>query len=187
MGFGPEVHGRARAPRISAVCRSALALVSVVALIAVAGCGTKRAKQTSSTTRHGADSSATASAGAKHEAKAGAAGHAPGPAGPTGSTNRVRLTQHTCIQFDPQWCDIALGKPLIFYSELKAPVTIHVSGGAFAKTEFVVRPGATVSTGPAHATGSYSLWSEPAACQGAPLGARGSGPGVTVEGAAAQK
>jgi hypothetical protein len=168
-------------------------LVTVVGLVAVAGCATKRGKQASSNAHHGADSSGTASAGAKHEAKAGTAGHAagtagqPGTAGQAGATNRVRLTQHNCIQFEPQWSDLVLGKPLTFYSALKAPVTIHVSGGAFEKTEFVVRPGATVSTGPARATGSYSMWSEPAACQGAPLGARGSGPGVTVGGVAPRK
>jgi hypothetical protein len=71
----------------------------------------------------------------------------------------------------------------VFSSELKSPVTIHVSPGAFDKTEYLVRPGAIMSTALARVAGSYSMWSEPAACQGEPLGARGTGPGVTVEGA----
>jgi hypothetical protein len=123
---------------------------------------------------------ASRSAVAKNNAKAGVARHDASPAGPM---NRVRLTQHGCIRFEPQWSDIHVGQSLEWYSELKSTVTIHVSAGAFDKTEYVVGPGAMVSTGPARAAGSYSIGSEPAACQGAPLGARGSGPGVTVEGA----
>ena len=184
MGFGLGVHGRMRAVRIVALYRSSLQLVTVVLLIAAAGCATKRVKEKSAGTQHGADSSAMAHAGVKHEAKESTAGHATVPAG---ATNRVRLTQHGCIRFEPQWSDIAVGQPLVLYSQLKSPVTIHVSPGAFAKSEFVVRPGAVVTTGPARVSGSYSMWSEPAACQGPPLGARGSGPGVTVAGAAPGK
>jgi len=184
MGFGLEVHGRMRAVRAAAVYRSALQLGMVVLLIAAAGCATKRVKEKSAGTQHGADSSATASAGVKHEAKASTSGHVVAQAGPT---NRVRLTGHGCIRFEPQWSDIAVGQPLVLYSELKSSVTVYVSPGAFAKVQFVVRPGANVSTGPAHASGSFSMWSEPAACQGPPLGARGSGPGVTVAAAAARR
>ena len=199
MGFGLELHGRKRSAMIAVVCRSALRWVMAGLLIAAVGCGTKNVKGKSAETHSGIDSSATASsgvksdakagaarheasrsAGAKHEAKAGVARH---DASPAGAMNRVRLTQHGCIRFEPQWSDIHVGQSLEWYSELKSTVTIHVSGGAFDKTEYVVGPGAMVSTGPARASGSYSVWSEPAACQGAPLGARGSGPGVTVEGA----
>jgi hypothetical protein len=77
-----------------------------------------------------------------------------------------------------------VGQSLVWHSELKSPVTIHVSPGAFDRSEYVVRPGAIVSTSPARVAGSYSMWSEPTACQGIPRGVRESGPGVTVEGSA---
>ena len=181
MGFGHEVQGRVRAVSVAAAFRSALPWVAGVLLIAAVGCATKHVKGKAAGTRAGGDSSATASAGVKSEAGAGAARH---EAGQPAATNHVRLTQHGCIEFEPHWCDIHIGQPLVWVSELKSPVTIHISPGAFGKSEYVIRPGATMTTGPARAEGSYSMWSEPAACQGAPVGAHGSGPGVTVEAAA---
>jgi hypothetical protein len=181
MGFGHEVRGRVRAVSVAAACRSALPWVAVILLIAAVGCGTKHAKGRSAETQGGGDSSATASAGLKSDAGAGSAHHQAGQPAPT---NHVRLTAHGCIQFEPHWSDIHIGQSLVLVSELKSPVTIHVSPGAFDKSEYMVRPGATLTTGPARAEGSYSMWSEPAACQGAPVGAHGSGPGVTVEAAA---
>jgi plastocyanin len=169
------------------VWRSALGWIAILLLIAAAGCASKHGKQKATAAQPGADSSAAktmaTSAGGKSgtASKSSATHHEAAAAGPS---NHVRLVQHSCIQFEPQWCDIQLGQPLVWTSELKTPVTIHVSGSAFDKAEYVVRPGATLSTGPARAAGSYSIWSEPAACQGAPLGARGSGPGVTVESSA---
>jgi len=157
-------------------------LVAIALLVAAVGCSTGHGKQKSAQTQaqHGSDSSATASTGARHEGGTGAAHPKAEGAQPT---NRVRLTEHGCVQFEPQWASIRVGQPLAFSSELKSPVTIHVSPGAFEKTEYLVRPGTITNTGPARVAGSYSMWSEPAACQGAPLGARGTGPGVTVEGA----
>lgn len=97
------------------------------------------------------------------------------------STGRIRLTDTGCISFEPQWTTLRVGQSLTWSSDLKTPVTIHISGGAFDKTEFVVRPGGTITTGPARASGSFTIWSEPGACQGPPRGVQGSGPGVTVE------
>lgn len=185
MALGRDVHGRMRVVKCATVCRSALRWMTVLLLIATAGCASKHPRQKAAAAQPGADSSAATktatSAGGKSGSRTSAAQHEAVAAGPS---NHVRLTQHGCIQFEPQWCDIQVGQPLVWTSALKSPVTIHVSAGAFDKAEYVVRPGATLSTGPARAAGSYSIWSEPAACQGAPLGARGSGPGVTVEGAA---
>ena len=97
-------------------------------------------------------------------------------------SNRVRLTQHGCIEFEPHWTTIRVGQSLTWHSELKVPVTIHVPAGAFDRMEYVVRAGQTVSTGPARSRGTYPMWSAPGACQGIARGVQGSGPGVTVEG-----
>jgi hypothetical protein len=75
-----------------------------------------------------------------------------------------------------------VGESITWHSELEVPITLHVSTGAFDRSEYVVRPGGTVNTGPARSSGTFSIWSEPRSCQGVPRGVRGSGPGVTVEG-----
>jgi len=173
MGLGLRADRRLQ---IAAVCQLTARWVVIVLLIAAAGCS-KKGTQKSAAAQHGGDSSATASPGARNDAAPRAARHEASPA----AANHVRLTQHGCIQFEPPWSDIHVGQTLVFFSDLKAPVTVHVASGAFEQAQFVVRPGASVSTGAARAAGSYSMWSEPAACQGAPLGARGTGPGVTVE------
>jgi hypothetical protein len=60
-------------------------------------------------------------------------------------------------------------------------VTIHVPPGAFERTEFVVPAKGTVHSGPAQNPGDHEMWSAPSACQTAPLGTQGAGPGVTIE------
>jgi plastocyanin len=100
----------------------------------------------------------------------------PAPAG----ANHVRLIQRGCVQFEPQWTTIQVGQTLTWHSELGVPVTIHLPAGAFEATEFIVRAGQSLTTGPARAAGAYPITSQPNACQGAPLGPRGSSPGVTI-------
>jgi hypothetical protein len=98
------------------------------------------------------------------------------------ATSHVLLTSKGCVQFQPDWTSVRMGESLTWKSDLKSQVVIHVSPGAFDRTRFVVRAGATVSTGPARSTGSFSIWTEPAACQVVPHGVQGPGPGLTVEG-----
>jgi plastocyanin len=160
-------------------------------LVASAGCSSRSGESTTGGSQSSPDSGATASATAKsgeqqHPATPASKSteahpNAQSKAEPVAQAGHVRLLQKACVQFEPQWISIGVGKSLTWDSELKAPVTIHVTAGAFSKTEFVVRPGASVNSGPARAAGDYAIWTEPAACQGAPRGARGSGPGVTVE------
>lgn len=180
MGFEHGRHGRSLAAVRSTACGSALYLMAVV-LLAAAGCSSKHGSGKSAATPHAADSSATAGAGAQKNARPEAARHEELPAA---TSSHVVLTDHGCVQFEPRWSGVRVGQSLTFTSRLKTSVTVHVSPGAFEKAEVVIRPGATVSTGPARTPGSYSMWSEPAACQGAPLGAHGTGPGVAVEAAA---
>jgi hypothetical protein len=100
---------------------------------------------------------------------------------PATVATRVRLTPKGCVEFEPHWSSIKAGQSISWRSELKTPVVIHVSAGAFEKNTYTVRAGATVSTGPALASGSYSIWTEPTACQGVPRGVQSSGPGLTVQ------
>lgn len=190
MKCDSRVHGRMRAAQIAVARGPGLWFLTAILLIAAFGCS-ERANPKSAQTRSGSsDSSSSAGAAAEKTTKAGAAHHGASSTGaqrhetsPAVGTNHVRLTEHGCVQFDPQWANLRVGQSLVFSSELKSAVTIHVSSGAFDKTEYLVPHGAVVSTGPARAAGSYSMWSDPAACQGASLGAHGTGPGVTVEGA----
>lgn len=99
---------------------------------------------------------------------------------PSQVATRVRLTPKGCVEFEPHWSSIKAGQSISWRSELKTPVVIHVSPGAFEKTEYTVRAGATLSTGPALASGNYSIWTQPTACQGVPRGVQSSGPGLTV-------
>ena len=89
----------------------------------------------------------------------------------------VTSASHGGVTWDPG----LIGTAIIQNDD--SPVTLHVSAGAFDKTEYVVRPGGSITAGPARAAGSYTVWSEPAACQGPPRGVRGSGPGISVEAA----
>jgi plastocyanin len=100
---------------------------------------------------------------------------------PAAEPGVVHLVDKGCVQFEPHWVTIAPGQTVTWVSDLKAPVTVHVDAGAFNKTQFVVAPGARVTSGPAGTAKDYKVWTDPNACQGAPLGARGSGPGVAVQ------
>jgi plastocyanin len=104
--------------------------------------------------------------------------HEAAPAAP--ASGHVRLVYRGCVQFEPQWIDVRAGESVTWESLFKSPVTIHVPPGAFDQTEFRVRPGEQVRSGPARAAGAYAIWTEPAACQGPPRGARGSSPGVMI-------
>ena len=167
--------------------RPVFALGAVIALIVFAsiGCGSR-----TETTTENTDSSADPVAGAATESPAAeGAGASAGTstsesATPAGEPGVVRLVDKGCVQFEPHWVTIAPGQTVTWVSELKAPVTVHVDAGAFNKTSFVVGPGARVTSGPAGTAKDYKVWTEPNACQGAPLGARGAGPGVAVQAAA---
>ena len=189
MGINHSVRGRGQAVPMTPQRRASfpppaalLLLLTAVLLIAAVGCGKQRVERKSASTHAGRDSTATTSA-VKHAAKGNATSATRSDEGRNASTNRVRLTYKSCVQCEPQWASISVGQSMIWSSDLKQRVTIHVSSGAFDKTEYVVGAGATVSSGPARRSGSFSIWTEPAACQGIPRGAQGSGPGVTVLGA----
>ncbi len=167
-----------RAGQIAPAYRPAL-LPLVALLLAVAGCGTRSAEQTSASPSSENESKAKATVVASgHETSAPRL-----EARPAGPTNRIRLSEKGCVQFEPHWTSIRVGQSLTWLSELDAPVRIHVSSGAFDRVNYVVPAGATLSTGPARTPGLYSIWTEPAACRDMPRGVQSSGPGVRVEGA----
>jgi len=195
MSIRLDVHGRAPAARASSWLRAAGTSLAALLLIAAAGCGHKAAQ--SSTTRAEtppeASSKATTTTVSTHPESAPApAGHATkatptaahAEAMPSPGGNRVLLTDKGCVQLEPTWRSVRIGQSLEWRSTMGSTVTIHVSSGAFDKSVFVVRPGAIVSSGPARSAGTFSVWTEPVACQGAPRGVQGSGPGVIVKGPA---
>jgi hypothetical protein len=94
----------------------------------------------------------------------------------------IQLVDRGCVSFEPHWTTIQVGQSLTWHSQLKKAVTIHVAPGAFERDEYEVPARGTVHTGPAQGAGDYSMWSLPTACQAAPHGVQGAGPGVTVEG-----
>ena len=169
---------------LNQVQRSRLVLGVLVPLFVFAsiGCGSR----TETTTEHTGDStgsaaSATTETPASDGAGASAAKATSESATPAGEPGVVRLVDKGCVQFEPHWITIAPGQTVTWVSELKAPVTVHVDAGAFSKTAFVVSPGGRVTSGPAGTVKDYKVWTEPNACQGAPLGARGAGPGIAVQ------
>src|SRR5262245_48170410 len=93
----------------------------------------------------------------------------------------VVLTDRGCVEFEPHWATIRVGQSLTWRPELRSPVTIHVPAGTFDRSEFVVPARGTVRTGPAREAGDHAMWSLPGACQAAPHGVQGAGPGVSVE------
>ena len=170
MSIRLDVRGRVWVPPQERVLGAALlAALTASLLLGAMGCQARRDEPKSTGGETGGASQATADAESQ-DAK------------PAGGGNRVLLTDDKCVRFEPHWTTIHPGQSLTWKSALKAPVTVHVSAGAFDKSEYVVRPGATVSTGPAQRAGTYSIWTEPAACQGVSRGAQGTGPGGTVEG-----
>lgn len=107
---------------------------------------------------------------------------APKPVAAVSGGGHIRLVDRGCVSFEPHWTTIRLGQSLTFQSELKKSITIHLPPGAFDRDEYVVPARKTVRTGPAQDAGDHGMWSMPAACQAAPHGVQGAGPGVTVEG-----
>ena len=184
--------------------RHAVGLLATLLLIAAVGCASNGADQSADgkagtgatasddskgSGTHGGDGRDTdagkggkaAAAGAGTRARAaGSDGAMPGT---TGGANHVRILEQGCVQFEPRWAEIAVGSSINWTSEAKQPVTIHFPAGVFSRSEFTVPPGGRLASGPALKAGAYPLWTSPSSCQDAPLGARGSGPGVAVEAA----
>ena len=168
--------------------RTAVAALMTGIAIAAASCGSQPAGESANATAASSSGPAATKAAARSapaRAESDARATRPRQEAPVATRGRIRLTDTGCVTFEPQWTTVNVGQSLTWTSAMKTPVTIHISGGAFDRSEYVVRPGGTVSTGPARTSGSFTIWSEPAACQGPPRGVLGSGPGVTVEGALA--
>lgn len=191
--------------------RIGFGLLAILLIASVAGCGARQGDQArtdsgsqmeaaeqatanQATTDlaaagQGATGQATAASGTQGETLEQATPFAASPHGDTPpstaplaeATHRIRLTEDGCIRFEPQWTSVRLGQSIAWHSELKKPITIYVSPGVFSNLSFVVKPGRTVNTGPALASGRYSFWTEPSACQEAPRGVMLSGPGLMVE------
>lgn len=167
------VHGRARIAFASG--QGAFAALTLLLSLATAGCSSHKAENKPAAAE-GTTRAKTATTSPASESRQPAA-----EARPANVAGHVRLSSKGCVEFDPHWTSIMVGQAMSWRSELKSTVVIHVSHGAFDKTDYVVRPGATVSTGPARGTGTYSIWTEPMACQEVPRGVQSSGPGITVK------
>ena len=152
------------------------AWLTLLLLTALAGCGTEHSEQASQSSPSQEDSSGETAVIAANEASI------PHPVASrrSGTVNVITLSNERCIRFEPQWTNVRIGQSITWRSELKSTMTIYVSPGVFARENFRVRPGATVSTGPALAEGRYSFWTEPSACREAPRGVLLAGPGVRV-------
>ena len=150
------------------------------------GCGSQKAEESSAASQQtGGTKVVTATVASESQQSETAKPSKTTETEPARVTTRVRLTPKGCVEFEPHWSSIEAGQSISWRSELKTPVVIHISPGAFEKTEYTVRAGATMSTGPALASGNYSIWTEPTACQGVPRGVQSSGPGLTVQAGAA--
>ena len=150
--------------------------LAIFLLIAVAGCGARRSEQASS----GSPSEDQSSANATVVATVEGSGAPLSGSDRVGTIHRITLTNHRCIRFEPQWTVVHVGETVTWRSELRTPMRIYVSPGVFDRMSFLVRPGATVSTGPARSVGRFSFWTEPCACREAPRGVLMAGPGVNV-------
>ena len=158
----------------------------LAASLPLASCGTNGAE--SKDTAQPASSESKMESGSQGSADAGSAAARKDASRATSTsasagTHTVRLTRSGCVEFEPVWTDLRVGETVTFHSTLDVPITLHLSGDAFGRAEYVVRPGGTVRTGPAKGTGTFTIQSEPRSCQGAPRGVRGSGPGVMIEAA----
>jgi hypothetical protein len=176
MRFTHGNHGRLSAPS-SWTLSAALTFL----LVAAAGCGSHKAEQASVTPSSDGGSTVSATVAANTPDAPAQSLTTTQRRGRAGTIHRITLTDKRCIRFDPQWTDVRLGQSVTWHSELKAPLTIYVSPGVFSRDHFLVRPGATVTTGPALASGRYSFWTEPSACRVAPRGVLMAGPGVRVQ------
>jgi hypothetical protein len=199
MGVRPGSHGRLRALQVAPW---AALMLSLLIVMAVAGCGAQNGKRESRSSAENDSKSGARTATDEPERKASAQrsdgssakstdtktsskttsarAASQGYAAPAGPGNHVRITQEGCVQFEPRWASVHLGQPIVWTSALSAPVTIHVSPGAFDRSEFTVPAGASVTTGPARGSGSFSIWTDPASCQTVPRGVNGPGPGINV-------
>lgn len=206
MGSSLSSQGRSRRVR-GWMERGIVAALVVCLTIAAAGCGSKAKKPAAGgEAKSGAPqkSSARSGGGTKRETKTAqkpAAKAAPKsaqkpaeksaekpaekPAKPVAAVSgggHIRLIDRGCVSFEPHWTTIRVGQSLTWHSELKKAVTIHVPPGAFERTEYVVPARGSAHTGPAQDPGDHGMWAMPAACQAAPHGVLGAGPGVTIEG-----
>src|SRR5262245_12161269 len=180
-----DVRGWLKAPARGA----ASPLLALLLLAGVAGCGARQSEQTAAGSKAGSESSTQAGtvAGRESSVQTMVVAAAQDPATgihssrPTGPIHRITLSDKRCVRFEPQWTNVRMGQSVTWHSDLKSPVRIYVSPGVFAKASYLVRPGTTVSTGPALAPGRYAFWSEPKACRQAPRGWLLAGPGVRVQ------
>jgi plastocyanin len=190
MGASLTKRRKSRFSRVVAK-RGVWLVTALILSLAVAGCGAKgkepvvdnEPKENMSPKAAMKPSGGSGSEAARAPEKAATkTGAKPAPSGEiAASGGRVELRDRGCIAFEPHWSTIRVGQTLTWHSTLKKPVTIHVPPGVFDRTEYVVRPGGTARTGPAKEPGDHALWSMPAACQAAPHGVQGAGPGVTIE------
>lgn len=177
------------AARADRFARLAAALILSLTF-AAAGCGSGGKKETVADNESAVPEkhpSAPPAAAGGDEKPAKSATPAPAPqtaskaAAPAGAGGTIVLTDRGCVEFAPHWATIRVGQSLTWRSQLKKPVTIHVTAGTFDREEFVVPARGTVRTGPAREAGDHAIWSLPGACQAAPHGVQGAGPGVSVE------
>lgn len=159
----------------------ALPMLFVLLALAANGCGSREGGSTADHSGSSDTAAPATSQPAPTEAAGTPASDAAQPSSAAAGPGVVRLMDKGCVQFEPHWVSVAPGQSVTWVNETKSAVTINVDAGAFAKTRFVVQPGARVTSGPAGSAKDYKVFAEPNACQGAPLGARGSGPGVAVE------
>src|SRR5436309_3141767 len=148
-----EGHGRVRAQAPPALRAALLALLP--ALLFLTGCGTRRTEPVATKAHHAAESKAAPAAGAKNAAKSHATAAMHPAVASAGGGTRVLLSEKGCIELEPHWTSIRLGQSLTWHSNLHSPVTIHVSPGAFDRTQFVVPAGASVNTSSARSAGSF--------------------------------
>src|SRR5262245_54579852 len=176
MGIRLGAHGRVMAPARGLV----FALLPTLLLVVAVGCGTRQTKQAPAGGRSSEAELPPSTTVAASTQEIAAPLPKSKPAGPAAPIHRIVLSQKGCVQFEPQWTNVRIGQTITWHSDLRKPVRIYVSPGVFSQVSFLVRPGATVSTGPALAPGRYGFWAEPTACRDMPRGTLLAGPGVRV-------
>jgi hypothetical protein len=170
--------------RVAVTPVAAGALLGILLMTAMTGCGTRQADQ-ASTGSTSQDQSSSQVASSEPNAVVATADEPVATrraaSRSRGSAHRIILSDRGCVRFDPQWTNVHVGQAITWHSELKEPMRIYVTPGIFSRESFLIRPGATVTTGPALAPGRYSFWTEPNACREAPRGVLLAGPGVRVQ------
>jgi len=186
------LRGRLRSGRTRGRATALVVSLAVLLLLAVAGCGSQGGKGSSS---QGAKTSARAekSTSGTSKSASGATKAAPGAtkssaartsaqgAQTTAVPGHVQLRLKGCVEFEPRWSNVAAGQTLTWHNQSSSAITILVAPGAFDRSEYAVPARGVVISGPARKPGDYTISTTPAACQGIPLGVRGTAPGVTVE------